>query len=440
LPRPPAVAPESFFTEDVSQSVFDDSSTALPVDESSPPPPEPPTTVEAETEEIIGDPFDESAVGRFMDGSGSHGPYCDAPSLAEWQPVAAPAIWARGDYLLWWTKGMGVPALATTSPAGTPQADAGVLGRLNTSVLFGDGNMLDESRSGGRVNLGLWLDACHQRGIEFSYLALGEESASLHGTADQFSILARPFFDLQAGAADSRLIVFPNLVEGTLAIDVSSEFQSAEVSLRRPCQTPYGSNIDCFVGYRFAELEDRVLISESTISLAEPTTGTRFELDDRFESRNQFHGGQIGVRLVGHSAPGWSSEFTGKFGLGNTSSRMAISGQTLVTPTSGTPTTQSAGLLVQGTNSGVFETDEFSTLSEFGLTLHRHLGCGWSFNVGYQFLLWTDVLRAGEQIDTTINVSQIPPGTLIGEARPEFRGETTDFWAQGLSLGLEYCY
>jgi hypothetical protein len=366
-------------------------------------------------------------------------PSCEATSAGPCPPIAEPAIWVRGDYLLWWTEGTDVPELATTSPAGTPQADAGVLGRLNTSVLFG-GNLLDDSRSGGRISLGFWLDPCHQSGLEFSYLGLDEESASFRGSGDAFSILARPFFDLQDANADSRLIVFPNLVEGTLAIEVSSEFQTAEVSLRRPGVPTYWSAIDFFVGYRFAELEDRVLISEATTSLAEPTTGTSFQLDDRFESRNQFNGGQIGVRIVGQTAPLWTTEFSGKFGLGNTSSRVDISGQTVVTPTSGGPSTQPTGLLVQGSNSGVFESDEFSTLSEFGLTLRRQIDCGWTFNFGYQFLLWTDVMRAGEQVDSTINVSQIPPGTLSGEARPAFRGETTDFWAQGLSFGLEYCY
>jgi hypothetical protein len=299
---------------------------------------------------------------------------------------------------------------------------------------------LDESRSGGRVTLGVWLDPCQQTGVEFSYLGLGEESASFSGSADQFDILARPFFDLQAGNSDARLIVFPELIEGALAIEVSSEFNSAEVSLRRPVMPAACTAVDFYVGYRFAELDDAVLISESTTSLAEPTTGTQFQLDDRFESSNEFHGGQIGIRYVGQRSPVWSTELTGKFALGNTTSRVAISGQTVVTPASGSSTTQPAGLLVQESNAGVFESDDFSTLSEVGLTLRRQLGCGLSVSVGYQLLVWTDVMRAGDQIDTTINVSQIPPGELTGARRPAFPGETTDFWAQGLNFGIDFCY
>ena len=276
----------------------------------------------------------------FDDSSG-----IDAPD-ALWEGdascyVADPAcqseavVWARGDYLLWWTQGMGVPALATTSTNGTLQDDAGVLGLLNTSVLFGNGDLLDESRSGGRVILGMWLDPCHQNGLEFSYLGLDQEDATFRGNADQFSILARPFENVVAGAQDARLIAFPDLIEGNLAIDVWTEFQTGEVLLRRSGVPTCWSSVDFFLGYRYAELKDGVQISESTISLAEPTTGTTFQLDDRFETRNQFQGGQVGVRLLGYTAPLWAFELTGKMALGNTQSRTTIAGQTVVTVPTG---------------------------------------------------------------------------------------------------------
>ena len=47
-------------------------------------------------------------------------------------------FYARGEYLLFFTKGAKVPPLATTSRSGTPQEDAGVLGLNTTSILFGD--------------------------------------------------------------------------------------------------------------------------------------------------------------------------------------------------------------------------------------------------------------------------------------------------------------
>lgn len=36
--------------------------------------------------------------------------------------------WVSAEYLLWWSKGNEIPPLVSSSPAGTPRADAGVIG------------------------------------------------------------------------------------------------------------------------------------------------------------------------------------------------------------------------------------------------------------------------------------------------------------------------
>ena len=62
---------------------------------------------------------------------------------------------------------------------------------------------------------------------------------------------------------------------------------------------------------------------------------------------------------------------------------------------------------------------------------------GLELTMGYSFIYWSDVARAGDQIDFAINPTQIT-GTLTGPARPEFLFDTTGFMAQGLHFGLEY--
>jgi len=52
-------------------------------------------------------------------------------------------IWGGAEYLLWRTDGMRVPALVTSSPAGTPRDQAGVLGEPDTVILFGGQDLLD---------------------------------------------------------------------------------------------------------------------------------------------------------------------------------------------------------------------------------------------------------------------------------------------------------
>ena len=68
------------------------------------------------------------------------------------------------------------------------------------------------------------------------------------------------------------------------------------------------------------------------------------------------------------------------------------------------------------------------------------LTCRLKATVGWSFLYWSSVMRPGDQIDTNVNPSQLPPGTLSGIPSPQFKPVMTDFWAQGLSIGLDYRY
>ncbi len=348
--------------------------------------------------------------------------------------------WMRAEYLLWWTQGMNTPPLATTSPANTPQTQAGVLGQPGTTILFGNGGLADGSRSGGRFTIGKWLDPGHCSGIEVNYLTLGTKTDSFDTRLNQFNILARPFFDTVGNAQDSRLIAFPALVQGTLNVAASTELQGAEVLYRHDGCAAWGCHIDWLVGYRWAELNDRLRIDESTASVSGPTAGTKFDLFDQFDTRNTFHGAEFGLVGDWQIDNCWSLDTFAKFAIGGTTYRAGIAGQTITTDVAGTSTTAPRGLLAQGTNSGSRQWDDFAAMSEFGITLRRELACGLAATFGYNFLYWSNVARAGEQVDTTINTSQIPLGNLTGARRPSFPRRTDDFWAQGLRFGLECRY
>jgi hypothetical protein len=112
----------------------------------------------------------------------------------------------------------------------------------------------------------------------------------------------------------------------------------------------------------------------------------------------------------------------------------------------GVPAASAAsGLLAQGTNSGHFTNNTFSVVPEVGINLgwqatqHLKLYCG------YNFLYWTDVLRVGDQIDTTLNVPSRPGPLLLqrqpaNPARPTVLFNNSDFWAQGVNFGLQFTW
>ena len=79
-------------------------------------------------------------------------------------------FWFRSEFLAWWTKGFATPPLLTTSPTGTAPAQAGVLGRARTSVLFGGKNLGGGFLPGERLTFGAWLNCCQTWGVEASYL------------------------------------------------------------------------------------------------------------------------------------------------------------------------------------------------------------------------------------------------------------------------------
>jgi hypothetical protein len=81
-------------------------------------------------------------------------------------------VYGEVEYLLWWMKGMELPALATTSPNGTAQDQAGVLGAPGTTNLFGGNSVNTSPRSGGRFVAGAWLDNEQNMGLEAEFLFL----------------------------------------------------------------------------------------------------------------------------------------------------------------------------------------------------------------------------------------------------------------------------
>jgi hypothetical protein len=64
--------------------------------------------------------------------------------------------------------------------------------------------------------------------------------------------------------------------------------------------------------------------------------------------------------------------------------------------------------------------------------------------VGYDFLYWSNVLRAGDQIDPVLDANQIPnaggPFPPANQVRPRVPFQTTSYWAQGVSAGLLFRY
>ena len=363
--------------------------------------------------------------------------------LGQYLAPFANRLWASGEYLLWWTRGDSLPPLVTTSPDGTARDVAGRLDQPGTTILLGgNGGVSSDVRSGGRVVLGYWLFPCQGLGFEGSYLGLGSKATQYAADSNSFSILARPFYNIQGDSQgqDAALIVYPGVADGSITVATTSEFQTAEALLRRHLVDQCDRHIDFLFGYRYGVLKDTLSIDESTTSLDSESllpVGTTFRTLDQFDTQNQFQGGEVGIVFQQRYCR-WSLDLLMKLALGSTHSQVAINGSTAITPRGGGTTAYNGGILALPTNIGTYEEKKFSLMPELGVTLGfdvtRHLRA----TLGYSFLYWSNVARPGDQIDTDLNATQFPPGTLEGAARPKFAFHTSDFWAQGLNVGLEY--
>ncbi len=394
---------------------------------------------------ILGPEFSDSCgpggcnhCGRFGQRIGPCGPCCFG------------GLYVRAEYLLWGTKGADLPALVTTSPDDTSQTDAGVLGEEGTEILFGGESVNSNVRSGGRITVGWWFDPCRRLGVEGDYFALKNETDSFRGSTDEFAILARPFYDVVDGEENASLTSFPGLIRGDIEAQAETRFQGAGVraiynlccgdgcgtSCITCCPVATGYRFDAILGYRFLRLDDRVSVVENSTSLDSGLPGSFF-ITDEFETENEFHGVDLGT--------GWSwckgcfsLDLVSKIALGNTSSRINIAGSTTITEGEQSETLE-GGILAQRTNIGNYTADEFAVVPELGVTVGYQLNPCWRATLGYTFIYWSRVARAGDQIDRDLNPNLFPPEQepQTTHLRPEFNIYYTDFWAQGLTAGLE---
>jgi hypothetical protein len=330
----------------------------------------------------------------------------------------------------------------------SPASSAAILGRPGTIPLFGGPDDVDNgTRSGGRFTLGYWLNEAQTVGIDGGYLFLGSRAVTFAdsgtGAADTLA-LGRPFFNLNSGAEDAELVAFPGVLAGQINVSLRSRLQGAETNGIVNLACGPSGRLDAFAGFRYLQFDENLDITENLQVLPGVPVqgGSRFALADEFDASNRFYGGQIGLRgeaIVGRIY----ADLVAKVALGGTNEVVKINGGTATT-TGGQTTFQSGGLLALPTNSGRFSRDVFAVVPEVGVTIGYQLTERLRASVGYTFLYCSEVARPGAQIDRGLDTTRIPTnlsgGTPAGPARPSFQFNSGDFWAQGVTFGIELRY
>ena len=99
--------------------------------------------------------------------------------------------------------------------------------------------------------------------------------------------------------------------------------------------------------------------------------------------------------------------------------------------------TAAGGFYALPTNIGRFSSSRFAVVPEVAAELGYQVNTNVRVFAGYSLLYWTGLVRPGGAIDTAINTTQIG-GVLAGPTRPQPLSNSTDYWAQGLTVGATY--
>ncbi len=341
----------------------------------------------------------------------------------------------RFELLTWFTRGRNTPPLVTT---GT-QASEGVLGDPDTSILFGGDSAIEDGlRAGARLTFShLFNDGRTYGDVRFWGLEDGSDTFGRTSGGDP--VLAVPFFNALLGVNDSFLVAFPGVsAPGSVSVRSKNDIIAADAWLRRTWYDDCCDRVDLLAGYMFTRLDDSLSINTEVLSVGGPVppAGTVLSTSDSFRTQNEFHGAQVGFLAEAYRG-NWSVELLGKIAIGDMRQAVIINGSTTTTQPGGPAVASTGGLLALPTNSGEFERHRVAFVPEVNLNLIYNINPCWRVMGGYSFVYWSNVVLAGNQIDTAINPSQLP-GPISGPLSPQTTFTRTDYWAQGLSLGAEY--
>jgi hypothetical protein len=389
-------------------------------------------------------------------------PYGPSSLSPHFQSVVDPGgqWWGGVEYLLWWVSPgrVSAPLVSTGSPAdlvtGVPGTFPGTLGLKTTTVLFGPGNEFDYgATSGARMTLGYWFDCQGSVGIEGRGFVM-EQRTSTHTFSANGSgapVIATPFFNTALGIEDANDIAFPGLFTGLISVASTTQLYGFEVNIVSNLLRSECWNISALGGFRFAGLDESVTRFDATtpspgnvdfyLNTAFPppavTTTT-----DLFQTHNHFYGGQLGGTVQRNFGKTFFA-VSGRVALGDVHEEVHNSGvSALFVGPVGPVSQHGGGLLVLDANTGRFERDTFAVIPEVELKIGYQFNCHCSAYVGYTFMYWSDVVRPGDQIDHLVNANRVPtfaefnqPG---GGPFPRALFNSTDYWAHGVSFGVEF--
>jgi len=349
-------------------------------------------------------------------------------------------FWVGAEYLAWWLKPVCLKAPIMTLGS-TADPVPGAAGQEHTQLVVGPGKFEFGPGSGLRPSIGAWLTPDH-------FLSWEANGFMLETVANSQSFRAGPgtppaFLPYQDPSNVNQALPFsvPGAVNAGAVAVGRSRLWGAESNLAAHISETRGNYLITgtgLIGFRYLELSDSVTVTDQQSLVADPAataTGA-----DRFSTRNQFYGGQFGAE-VGITRGCWSMDLLTKMALGWTHQSRVINGSPLISGAPVEPGLLPGPFLAMPSNVGRATNDAITLVPEIGVKAHYNVRDWCVLSLGYSCLYWNKVLCPGDQMDTHLNVTQLPGhGPVVGPAAPAPMFVHTDAFAQGLNAGIEIRY
>jgi len=337
--------------------------------------------------------------------------------------------------LVWWFKQNPAPPLVTD----------GLLGQPGTQVLLGGDDLDTNPNPGFRLTAGYGFDRTWGVEGSFFYVPPRSTSRSVSSSGQPGSTnLWLSFIDANIPSESIEQISATGFFAGTATEELRNSLMGAELNgtARLPAMGAF--RLEGLGGFRWLRLKETYTFSTSSPNIP-PQPADVFQTTDQFETTNNFYGMQLGGRGRA-SRGGLFLTSTVKVGLGAMVQSVDIDGQLVTNDFNnfGSVQTFPGGYFAQPTNIGTHTRTVFAVVPEVNLTIGYQITPNLSVFAGYSFLYASNVLRAPAQLNRTINpfgipaITGDPPGAFPSPKEPSFTFQSSDFWAQGLNVGLAF--
>lgn len=341
--------------------------------------------------------------------------------------------WAETDTLLWWGRGL------TNSPVIVGGNSPTV---LPTNPLLGgyDNPLGTDMLVGLRGNVGFWLDDCQNYGVggrAWGVISDGNEQVITNGG----NSTGISFYNTSLGQPDTYIV---NLDRGPFGKNVGEigvlndlDVYSGDLYLRALLLGDRCNRVDLLGGYTFLRLDSGYQLRSRIVdgwTDAPPPVTTVTTIVDRFSTKNEFHGGHVGLQS-NITRGRFGMGLMGKVAMGNMTSTSNISGNyEQIPPLPSQPDRQNRGLFTQASNIGTVTRDAFTFIPELNARVRYQLG-RFQVGVGYTVVILPEVAMAASQVDTNVDVLGIisPPTNA-----PVNRFNTESYYLHGIDLGVTY--